>query len=211
MAKPKVSIFSVARPDTPAQKISDGLKKLFEDSGGDVSLVDLNATKLNACDGCYAGGGRSCINPCDYNDVESSIYDPKDQGQLVFERLLNTDIFVVIGEARKGSLDCVTQKFMERLIIFSNIKEKEHKSLLDGKAAIGVAIGDSAQRVAGCLLFNLNTLGFMVPGSGVLALEVPPGIHMSKIAEANNTPFDGFDQAVSRAIQLFNAINGSPQ
>jgi hypothetical protein len=111
--------------------------------------------------------------PCDYNDIDSDIYDPSDKGVVVHEAITECDVLALTAEARGGGLDCESQRFLERLVPYQNLLFKQGQSLLDGKVAIVLIVGEGAESVSGQVSARLASLGFALAPRGVVALELP--------------------------------------
>lgn len=127
--------------------------------------------KLYPCEGCFAGGGRRCLLPCDRNDVESDIFEGDDKGVEIHETLSRAALIVFVAEARCGGLDTRMQRFVERLAPFRNLRDDGRGLLRDKVVAIVVA-GSGAPATAAQLVGQAVGIDLSVAPGGVVALDV---------------------------------------
>lgn len=170
----KVAAITSAADETPVFKLFSAFVSLLNRAHCDVSEVKLAKMKLNACDGCYASGGRTCLIPCDYNDIDETIYDPADKGVIIHDKITSADVLTVIAEARCGGADSLTQRLMERLIPYENLVRIQGRKALEGKTAVVIVVGDGADAALGQIVARLASLGFAVPAYGTISVEVAP-------------------------------------
>lgn len=169
----KAAAFFSGSTDAVGSKLYGVLTETLKHKHCDLHETNLRKTKLNECDGCYAAGGRVCMLPCDYNDVEAEIYDSTDKGVLVHDTVTSCDVLLLVSEARCGGLDSSSQRLLERLIPYEHLLHRKGQDLLTGKAAIVLAVGDGADAAVSHAASRLSALGFTIPAHGAIAVEVP--------------------------------------
>lgn len=164
----------------------------------------LVSGKLYPCEGCFAGGGRRCLLPCDRNDVESDIFAGDDVGVEIHETLNRAALIVVVAEARCGGLDTRMQRFVERLTPYRNMRE-EGRALLRDKVAVVAVVGASSAAAAALLISQLTSVDLAVPPSGVVALDVYDDLskdHALAEYKKNTTVRSALDDMVANGLRL---------
>lgn len=157
--------------DSPASGVVGLLGQHFKNEFRDVEIYDLSEYVLNPCDGCYAAGGRVCLSPCDYNDVESEIYDADDKGVFLLEAIRKASAVVVVGEARPFGTCPRISTFLERLRVFENEKRVNDSDQLHGKVASVVVLGDNPAVACNSIVGTLTHFGFIVAASEAITLS----------------------------------------
>lgn len=204
----KVAAITSAADETPVFKLFSSLVQLLNRAHCEVSEVKLAKMKLNACDGCYASGGRTCLLPCDYNDIDEAIYDPADKGVVIHDKVTTAEVVAVVAEARCGGVDSVTQRFLERLIPYENLVRLQGRKALAGKVALVTVVGDGADSALGQIVARLASLGFAVPAYGTISVEIAPhGTQAdgSKQIQANSDVQHRLQSCVDSAIKQASA------
>jgi multimeric flavodoxin WrbA len=205
----KVAAITSASDETPVFKLFLSLVQLLNRAHCEVSEVKLAKMKLNACDGCYASGGRTCLLPCDYNDIDEEIYDPSDKGVLITDSLVDCELLLVVAEARCGGVDSLTQRFLERLKPFDNLARLQHQRLLDNKFAVVVAVGDGADAAVGQMSARLLGLGLSIPAYGSISVEIESfwtRDHGLKVVQGDGDVQHRLQDCVSSAIKQASSV-----
>lgn len=164
----------------------------------------LVSGKLYPCDGCFAGGGRRCLLPCDRNDVESEIFEGDDKGVEIHESLNRAALIVVVAEARCGALDTRMQRFVERLAPYRNMRD-EGRAMLRDKVVVVAVVGAGSSAVSALLLSQLTGIDLAVPPSGVVALDVYDDLskdHALAEYKKNTTVRSALDDMVANGLRL---------
>lgn len=207
--KIKLAAVSSMAPDTPTAALYTALLKEFRRNHVDAAEHHLAKMKLNACDGCYASGGRTCLLPCDYNDIDEELYDPSDKGVLITDSLVDCELLLVVAEARCGGLDSLTQRFLERLKPFDNLARLQHQRLLDNKFAVVVAVGDGADAAVGQMTARLLGLGLSIPAYGSISVEIESfwtRDHGLKVVQGDGDVQHRLQACVSSAIKQASSV-----
>lgn len=123
------------------------------------------------CHGCYAGGGRVCLMPCDRNDIDSDIYDPKDDMIKLYDSLQSCDGLILAGDTRMGLPGPHVTEFLQRLLPFSNLISQGTNLLKDKVAAVAM-VGGPAQ--AGPVVAALSSVGFELTTPASVWFELHP-------------------------------------
>lgn len=138
----------------------------------EVARYALPKLRISPCVGCYAGGGRTCMDPCDRNSIESDIYAPNDQMMVLYDQMREADMMVIATDIRWGGLNHVTQRFLERLNPFVNMAAVG-KPMLKKKVGGVLTAGVGAEGLAANLLLALNSVGFALPKTAFTSWHVP--------------------------------------
>ena len=149
----------------------------------EVARYALPKLRVHACIGCYGGGGRVCMYPCDRNDIESDIYRPDDQMAELYEQMLAADALLVATDVRWSGLNHLTQRFLERLDPFVN-QAAAGKPLLKKKVAGLIIAGDGGVAVAGQMMSTLNAVGYAFPRYAYAAWHIPRGATSAQVKGA---------------------------
>lgn len=183
----KAMVITSARSDEPnaSSWMAEEATQLLRDAHVEVATYSLTGTRIHPCVGCYGGGGRVCMHPCDRNDIESDIFQPNDGMGVLYEQLIATDILILATDVRWGGLNHYTQRFIERLNPFVN-QAAAGKPLIKDKLAGLLIVGDGALSVTGQLMMALNAVGFIFPRYGYSAWHVP----RSASADATKAAFE---------------------
>lgn len=149
----------------------------------EVARYALPSVRVHACVGCYGGGGRVCMYPCDRNDIESDIYRPDDQMGTLYEQMLAADALLVATDVRWSGLNHYTQRFFERLDPFVN-QAAAGKPILRKKVAGLVIAGDGGVALAGSMMSTLNAVGYAFPRYAYAAWHIPRGASAAQVKSA---------------------------
>jgi multimeric flavodoxin WrbA len=209
--RPKVAAITSAADETPTAKLMHALLLEFKRANAEVREHNLTKVKLNACDGCYASGGRTCLMPCDYNDIEEEIYDPSDKGVVIHESITSADILLLVAEARCSGLDSLSQRLLERMIPYENIARVQGRRVLEGKVAIIAVVGDGAEAALGQAASRLSSLGFALPSFGSISVEVPAQGHRDqglRLIQSDRDVQQRLQSCVASAIKQAAALRG---
>lgn len=171
--KALVVVSSLPEENNASEWMADELTEELKAKGGvDVARYALPKLRVHACVGCYAGGGRVCMDPCDRNDIESDIYRADDGMLGLYDQIRQCDIFVLATDVRWAGLNHLTQRFLERLNPFVNMAAVG-KPMLKKKTAGVVIAGDGSQALAGKVMATLNAVGFSFPRFAYAAWHIP--------------------------------------
>lgn len=207
----KLAAVTSAASDTPTAKLLQALLIEFKRANADVREHNLSKLKLNACDGCYASGGRTCLMPCDYNDIDEEIYDPSDKGVVIHESVTDADVLLLVAEARCSGLDSLSQRFLERLIPYENVARVQGRRILEGKVAVVAVVGDGAEAALGQAASRLSSLGFALPSFGSISVEVPAHGHREqglRLIQSDHDVQQRLQSCVASAIKQAAALRG---
>lgn len=152
--------------DEMVEKMKGALKGALE-----VADYDLSKMHIAPCVGCYGGGGRVCYLPCDRNDIENEIYDPKDEMLKVHDSIKECDALLFGTDVRWAMPSQFTARCMERLNPFANLAAAGRPALKSKPAAVVVVNGGPGH--AGKLLAGLNAFGFCVAQYGYVCWQLP--------------------------------------
>lgn len=164
-----------------AQEAVETMKTLGEI---DVAEVVLPKTRIAPCVGCFGGGGRTCVYPCDRNDIESDIYDPRDGMLPVYEKMQVADVLVLATDVRWCGVNHYTQRFIERLDALVN-QRSLGEPVIRNKVAGLVVVGEGSMEAAGRLMSALNAVGYSFPSAAYTAWD----LHRNVTGEAAQKEF----------------------
>jgi hypothetical protein len=170
----KLTLIRGAEAPSASNWILDEAVEKFQASlKGNVEIAeyDLSRMHIAPCVGCYGGGGRVCYLPCDRNDIESDIYDPKDEMLKIHDSIKECDALLVGTDVRWSQPAHFTSLFMERLNPFANLAQAGRPILKPKPCAVVVVNGDIG--LAGGLIAGLNAAGFILPQHGYVCWRLP--------------------------------------
>lgn len=205
-----VIVSSGPEEQNAAEWMADEVTEVLKSQQVEVAKYALPKLKIHPCVGCYGGGGRQCMHPCDRNDIESDIYRPDDQMVLLYDQLIASDMLLFAADVRCGGLNHYAQKFLERLNPFVN-QARVGKPLIAKKAAAVVVAGDGGSVLAGHAMAALTTVGFGFPRAGAKSWHVPhaAGAEATKTAyEKSRDIHTGLEQLAHDLVDYARALKG---
>lgn len=149
----------------------------------EIARYALPKLRIHPCVGCYGGGGRMCMHPCDRNDIESDIYRPDDQMSTLYDQMLAADMLLLATDVRWSGLNHFVQRFTERLNPFVN-QAAAGKPVLKKKVAGLIVVGDGSVAAAGLLMSTLNAVGYAFPRYAYAAWHIPRGVSAEQTKSA---------------------------
>ncbi len=129
--------------------------KAAEEEGAETELFHLFDYRIEPCLGCLSDEQLACRYPCVIEDDMKQLYD----------EILEADGFIVATPIYWYAPSGVAKNFIDRLTAFENMIFIEGRSLLEGKVAGLIAVGNDvgAIQLLSTLGTTLNTMGMLLP------------------------------------------------
>lgn len=207
LEQPKLKVLSIrgSEPVVASNWIHDEVMEAFgKVHGGEMEVANYDLTKMriSPCNGCYGGGGRSCILPCDRNDIDSDIYDPRDEMIKIYASIKSCDLLLLSTDFRNGQLPSYTSKFVERLKPFRTMAGNSRPVI--NRQVFGLIAVGSSNAGMGDVLATFNGLGFTVPPRALIDWTTPSDDSADQIKSAykKDVPFHQRLQAAATGLSL---------
>ena len=129
--------------------------KAAEEEGAETKVFHLYDYRIEPCLGCLSDEQLACRYPCVIEDDMKQLYD----------EILEADGFIIATPIYWYAPSGVTKNFIDRLTAFENMIFIEGRSLLEGKVAGLIAVGNDvgAIQLLSTLGTTLNTMGMLLP------------------------------------------------
>ncbi len=127
-------------------------------AGAETVRVDLYDYEIRPCLGCLSDVEEACRIPCVIRDGMDEIY------RLIEE----SDGIIIATPIYWFNMSGVVKNLIDRMTAFENMIHHVGRSLVEGKAAGVIAVGNEqgGAMVTANLLLTLNSMGFAIPPWG---------------------------------------------
>jgi len=135
--------------------------------------INLYDYEIKPCIGCLSDILKSCRPPCVIEDDMRKLYDYVQDSDVI---IISTPVY---WYSPPGQL----KNFLDRLTVFENMIEISGRSLVEGKVAGIIAVGNDSGAVmtAAQILMTLNSMGYAVPPWGYLSFTIPKDQEIPKV------------------------------
>ena len=126
------------------------------EEGARVGLLHLYDYAVKPCEGCVSDDVKACRFPCVVDD---------DDFNALGEVMLRYDAYIIATPVYWYSVSGVLKNFVDRLTSMENMIYHTGRSLLEGKVAAFIAVGNDtgALMTIAWLMVTLNSMGVHVP------------------------------------------------
>jgi multimeric flavodoxin WrbA len=126
------------------------------EEGAKVSLIHLYDYRIQPCLGCVSDSTRACRFPCVVDDDD---FNP------IGEVMLRHDAYIIATPVYWYGVSGVLKNFLDRLTSMENMIYHTGRSLLEGKVAGFIAVGNDTGAILAIawLMVTLNSMGVHVP------------------------------------------------
>ncbi len=123
--------------------------------GAQTVRYDLYEMDIKPCMGCLSDEQLACKPPCVFEDDMTRIYDD----------ILEADCLIISTPIYWFNVSGPLKNFIDRLTVFENMIYHVGYSLVEGKIAGVIAVGNEqgGAAVISNLLLTLNSMGFIIP------------------------------------------------
>jgi multimeric flavodoxin WrbA len=127
-----------------------------EEEGAQTELIRLYDYKIKPCIGCVSDNVKLCRFPCVIND---------DDFNELARKVLESDALIFASPVYWYNVTSVMKNFIDRLTSMENMIHHTGRSLLEGKVAAFIAVGNDtgALNAIAWLMVTLNSMGVHVP------------------------------------------------
>ncbi|MBO3801079.1 MAG: flavodoxin family protein [Thermoproteota archaeon] len=153
--------------------------------GAETKLFNLYELEIHPCLGCLSDNQSSCMYPCVIDDDMKKIY----------HEVLSSNGIVIATPIYWFAPSGVVKNFIDRLTVFENMIFINGRSLVEGKIAGVIAVGNDggAVQAISSIISALISMGFSVPPFSFC-------YHTSNEEPNDNTLLDAFN--VGRNVAL---------
>ncbi len=137
-------------------KLLVAVEKGVVDAGGEPELIHLYDYNIKPCIGCVSDDIRACRFPCIIDD---------DDFNMIGEKILEAHGLVIGTPIYWYSVSGLLKNFIDRLTSMENMIYHVGKSLLDGKVAGFIAVGNDTGAIMAIvyMMATLNSMGVHIP------------------------------------------------
>ncbi len=137
-------------------KLLVAAEKGVVDAGGEAEIIHLVDYNIKPCIGCVSDDQYACRFPCVIRDD-----DFNDLG----EKILGSDGLVIATPLYWYGVSGLLKNLIDRMTCFENMIYHTGKSLVDGKVAGFIAVGNDTGAIMAIayLMVTLNSMGFHIP------------------------------------------------
>lgn len=131
-------------------------EKGVEDAGGEAEIIHLIDYNIKPCIGCVSDDQLACRFPCVIED---------DDFNEIGEKILESDGLIISTPLYWYSVSGILKNFIDRMTSFENMIHHTGRSLVDGKIAGFIAVGNDTGAIMAIayLMVTLNSMGFLIP------------------------------------------------
>ncbi|MET1160498.1 MAG: flavodoxin family protein [Thermoprotei archaeon] len=161
------------------------------DAGGDAEYIHLYDYKIKECIGCVSDDVLVCRFPCIIRD---------DDFNKIGEKLLEAHGFILATPVYWYSVPGPVKNFIDRLTSMENMIHHTGKSLLEGKIAGFIAVGNDVGA--------LHTIAYLMAVANSMGIHIPPWAlaysHMKEVLEDKQAVIDAYNAGyiVAKAATL---------
>lgn len=126
-----------------------------EREGAETEILHLSDIDIKPCAGCLSDNQAACRVPCALDDGMKEVYD----------KILGSDGLVIATPVYWFAPTGLLKNFLDRLTALENMVFVSGRSLLEGKVAGVIAVGNDSGSVmaASYIMVVLNQMGVLVP------------------------------------------------
>ena len=126
------------------------------DAGGEAEIIHLIDYTIKPCIGCVSDDQMACKFPCVIKD---------DDFNKIGEKILESNGLIIATPLYWYSVSGILKNFIDRMTSFENMIYHISKSLVDGKVAGFIAVGNDTGAIMAIayLMATLNSMGFHIP------------------------------------------------
>ncbi len=142
------------------------------DAGGDYEVIHLYEHNIKPCIGCVSDDQRVCRFPCIIDD---------DDFNMIGDKLLKSNGFIIVSPIYWYGVSGVLKNFIDRLTSMENMVIHKGYSLLDGKVAGFITVGDDTGAI--------ETIAYLMSVFNSMGVHIPPwslAYHHSKMDVLEN-------------------------
>jgi len=120
-----------------------------------TQFISLASLRIEPCIGCVSDDVRKCRLPCVIED----------DARLVYNAILESHGVILATPIYWYNMSGLMKNLIDRLTVFENMVHIHGRSLMEGKAAGFIAIGDDTGSIAVIqnLMVILNSMGALIP------------------------------------------------
>lgn len=134
-----------------------------EDAGAETQLLHLYDYRVNSCKACYSDHYLECHFP-----KKCPLYEGLDDFKQLAEKILESDAVIVATPVYWFNASAVVKNLVDRMTSLENMIYHTGRSLLDGKVAGFIAVGEEAGAAMALswLTLTFNMMGVHIPAWG---------------------------------------------
>jgi len=123
--------------------------------GAEVELIHLYDYDIKPCIGCLSDEQLACRYPCVIED----------DGRIVLEKILKSDGLIIATPLYWYGPSGHLKNLIDRMTVFENMIFVEGRSLVEGKVAGFIAVGNDSGNIMAIayMMTVLNSMGFIIP------------------------------------------------
>ncbi len=126
-----------------------------EKLGANVELIHLYDYNIKPCIGCLSDVQKACQYPCVIDD----------DGKTILEKILKSDGLIIATPTYWYGPSGHLKNLIDRMTAFENMIFVTGRSLVEGKVAGFIAVGNDSGNVLAIsyMMVVLNSMGFIIP------------------------------------------------